>query len=172
MTKVVSTPAHSRHFGAKPRSAARSRLYARAVVPRDIDDDIDTTHAYPETAEARKTYVSPKTDRPVTEFQYRVYDVCRQVPSGRYSTYKAIAEHLRSGPRAVGNALGKNPFCPQPIPCHRILPSDCYIGGFSGDTKSKIFFKKAKLEKEGLQFDDKGFLVDSLQQPRFFADFK
>ncbi|KAJ2783220.1 hypothetical protein H4R18_001821 [Coemansia javaensis] len=152
-------------------TAARKRLYAAAVVPDVIDDDVETVIDYPETESARAEFVSPKTQRPVTEFQFRVYDACRQVPAGHYSTYAALAEHLGSGPRAVGNALGKNPFCPLPIPCHRILPSDCYIGGFAGDTKSKIFFKKAKLEKEGLAFDDAGFLAKDMQQSRFFGDF-
>ncbi|KAJ1843428.1 hypothetical protein LPJ57_009748 [Coemansia sp. RSA 486] len=169
--KVSTTSTKSEYFVSKPRSAAHQRLYARAVAPAVIDDDVDTLISYPETPEARRLYISKKTSRPVTEFQYRVYDACRQVPKGSYTTYKAMADFLGSGPRAVGNALSKNPFCPLPIPCHRVTTSDCYIGGFSGDTKSKIFFKKAKLEKEGLKFDDKGFIVASLQQARFFKDF-
>ncbi|KAJ2501924.1 hypothetical protein GGH96_001567 [Coemansia sp. RSA 1972] len=170
--KAATTFVRSPHFGGTRRSAARSQQYAKAVVPDIIDDDIETTHEYPESTEDRTTFVSPKSKRRVTEFQYRVYDACRQVPLGYYSTYKAISDHLESGPRAVGNALAKNPFCPLPIPCHRILTTDCYIGGFSGDTKSKIFFKKAKLEKEGLAFDESGFLSESMQQSRFFSEFK
>ncbi|KAI9481986.1 hypothetical protein LPJ78_001906 [Coemansia sp. RSA 989] len=172
MDKAATTPVHSQNFKARARSAAHSRLFAKAVVPQVVDDDIETTIDYPETASQRQAYLSPKTNRRVTEFQYRVYDVCRQVPLGYYTTYKAISDHLRSGPRAVGNALSKNPFCPLPIPCHRVLTSDCYIGGFSGDTKSKIFFKKAKLEKEGLEFDDSGFLSETMQQSRFFNEFQ
>ncbi|KAJ1736246.1 hypothetical protein LPJ61_000030 [Coemansia biformis] len=171
-TASLVSLATSPYFAARPRSAAHKRLFANAVAPDAIDDDVETMRDYPETKDARAAYVSPATQRPVTEFQFRVYDACRQVPAGYYSTYKALAEHLGSGPRAVGNALARNPFCPQPIPCHRILPADCYIGGFSGDTKSKIFFKKAKLEKESLEFDDAGFLVGSMQQARFFGDFK
>ncbi|KAJ2617867.1 hypothetical protein H4S08_000102 [Coemansia sp. RSA 1365] len=172
MAKVTTTTKTSRHFAGTPRSAAHSRLYAKAVKPATIDDDIETIKHYPESLQERKLFASPRTHRPVTLFQYRVYDVCRQIPLGHYSTYKAIADHLGSGPRAVGNALSKNPFCPLPIPCHRVLTSDRYIGGFSGDTKSKIFFKKAKLEKEGLAFDETGFLCESMQQSRFFGEFK
>ncbi|KAJ2460457.1 hypothetical protein GGF42_000824 [Coemansia sp. RSA 2424] len=171
MTSTVVTTSKSGHFVAKPRSAAHTRLFEAAVVPDSIDDDVDTVIEYPESEEARHAYISSKTKRPVTEFQYRVYDACRQVPRGSYTTYKAISDHLGSGPRAVGTALSKNPFCPLPIPCHRVLTTDCYIGGFSGDTKSKIFWKKAKLEKEGLEFDDKGFVATSMQQPRFFNSF-
>ncbi|KAJ2892652.1 hypothetical protein GGI21_002833 [Coemansia aciculifera] len=172
MSSAVVTSSKSGHFAAKPRSSAHTRLFEAAVMPDTIDDDVDTVIKFPESQEERLSYVSPKSKRPVTEFQYRVYDACRQVPCGSFTTYKAISDHLGSGPRAVGSALGKNPFCPQPIPCHRVLTSDCYIGGFSGDTKSKIFWKKAKLEKEGLEFDDKGFVATSMQQPRFFNDFK
>ncbi|KAJ2665824.1 hypothetical protein IW148_001388 [Coemansia sp. RSA 1199] len=170
--KVATTPVCSPHFGGTRHSASRRQQYAKAVVPDVIDDDIETTHTYPETTEDRASFMSPKSGRRVTEFQYRVYDACRQVPLGHYSTYKAISDHIGSGPRAVGNALAKNPFCPLPIPCHRVLTSDCYIGGFSGDTKSKIFFKKAKLEKEGLKFDESGFLSETMQQSRFFSEFK
>ncbi|KAJ1648108.1 hypothetical protein J3B02_002081 [Coemansia erecta] len=169
--KVSTTAAKSSYFTSKPRSAAHQRLYARAVAPSTIDDDIDTLISYPETPETRRLYISKKTKRPMTDFQYRVYDACRQIPKGHFTTYKAMADFLQSGPRAVGNALAKNPFCPLPIPCHRVTTSDCYIGGFAGDTKSKIFFKKAKLEKEGLQFDDKGFIIASMQQSRFFNGF-
>ncbi|KAJ2084449.1 hypothetical protein H4R24_000079 [Coemansia sp. RSA 988] len=172
MTKVATTTKTSRHFSSTLRSAAHSRLYAKAVVPETIDDDIETTKHFPESLQERKLFVSPQTHRPVTEFQYKVYDTCRQIPLGYYSTYKALADHLGSGPRAVGNALSKNPFCPLPIPCHRVLTSDRYIGGFSGDKTSKIFFKKAKLEKEGLKFDESGFLCDNMQQSRFFGEFK
>ncbi|KAJ1933900.1 hypothetical protein EC988_008971, partial [Linderina pennispora] len=124
------------------------------------------------TPAGRKAYLSSKTGRPVTEFQYRVYDLCKQVPRGHFTTYKAMADHMGSGSRAVGNALAKNPFCPLPIPCHRVLTSDYYIGGFSGDKKSKIFWKKAKLEKEGLKFDDSGFVDAGMQGARFFNSFK
>ncbi|KAJ1963704.1 hypothetical protein GGI12_001894 [Dipsacomyces acuminosporus] len=168
----VTTSSKSDHFASKPRSAAHVKLFESAVIPDTIDDDVDTVIEFPETPEARVTYVSSKTGRPVTEFQYKVYDLCKQVPRGYFTTYKAMSDHLNSGPRAVGNALAKNPFCPLPVPCHRVLTTDCYIGGFSGDKKSKIFWKKAKLEREGLEFDDSGFVVSSMQESRFFKDFE
>ncbi|KAJ1668177.1 hypothetical protein IW140_000656 [Coemansia sp. RSA 1813] len=171
MSSAVATSTN-KHFVSKARSAAHTKLFAAAVVPDVIDDDVETVIEYPEIEGARKTHLSTKTGRPVTEFQYRVYDACRQIPAGHFSTYKAIADHLSSGPRAVGNALAMNPFAPLPIPCHRVLTSDCYIGGFSGDKKSKIFWKKAKLEKEGLSFDDSGYVTPKHQQMQFFDGFK
>ncbi|KAJ1799304.1 hypothetical protein LPJ59_001927 [Coemansia sp. RSA 2399] len=172
MSSAVATSTSSKYFAAKTRSAAHTKLFAAAVVPDVIDDDVETVIEYPESEEGRKGHISSKTGRPVTDFQYRVYDACRQIPAGHFSTYKAIADHLESGPRAVGNALAMNPFAPLPIPCHRVVTSDCYIGGFSGDTKSKIFWKKAKLEKEGLAFDDSGYVLPKHQQAQFFNSFK
>jgi methylated-DNA-[protein]-cysteine S-methyltransferase len=68
----------------------------------------------------------------VSEFAADVYRLARQVPPGRTTTYGAIAAHL-GGPtvaRAVGRALGDNPF-PIIVPCHRVTGADGTIGGFS-----------------------------------------
>jgi len=45
--------------------------------------------------------------------------------------------------RAVGSALGKNPFAPI-VPCHRVIKSDGTLGGFSAPGGLKA---KAKLLK-------------------------
>jgi len=89
---------------------------------------------------------------PVTEFQQKVYRECKKVPKGRVTTYKAIADALHSSPRAVGQALKRNPFAPE-VPCHRVIKADGNIGGFSGQTdpKSKEIKKKVQLlKKEGV----------------------
>ena len=68
----------------------------------------------------------------VSEFAAAVYRLARQVPPGRTTTYGAIAAQL-GGPtvaRAVGRALGDNPF-PIVVPCHRVTGADGTIGGFS-----------------------------------------
>ena len=49
----------------------------------------------------------------ITKFQKRVYELCKKVPKGKVTTYKAIAQKMRTKAyRAVGNALNKNPFFP------------------------------------------------------------
>ena len=79
----------------------------------------------------------------VPEFHRRVYAVARQIPPGQTMTYGQIAEKLKAPgtSRAVGQALGSNPF-PIIVPCHRILSSSGGAGGFSApgglDTKMKI----------------------------------
>lgn len=82
----------------------------------------------------------------VTEFQQKVYSLCKKIPRGRVSTYGEIARALgKKASRAVGNALNKNPF--GFVPCHRVIKSDSSIGGFASGSLKKINL----LRKEGLE---------------------
>ena len=65
-----------------------------------------------------------------TTFQKRVWRVLQTIPCGSFLRYGDIAERLRSGPRAVGNACGRNPISIV-VPCHRVLASHG-LGGYSG----------------------------------------
>jgi O-6-methylguanine DNA methyltransferase len=82
-----------------------------------------------------------------TPFQQAVWRACMRIPRGQTRSYKWIAREIgRPGSvRAVGNALGKNPFAPL-VPCHRVIRSDGRPGGFSGPggPRSKV----ALLKKE------------------------
>ena len=85
-----------------------------------------------------------------TSFESTVYKLCKQVPRGRITTYGEIARAIGSKSyRAVGNALNKNPFSPE-VPCHRVVRSDGYVGGFARGSGKK----KQMLEKEGIQIDE------------------
>ncbi|MDP2866232.1 MAG: MGMT family protein [Elusimicrobiota bacterium] len=83
-----------------------------------------------------------------TPFQRAVWLACMSIPSGRTRSYKWIAEKIGKpgAARAVGSALGKNPFAPV-VPCHRVIKSDGTLGGFSapGGVSAKI--KLLKKEK-------------------------
>ena len=70
----------------------------------------------------------------LTEFEKAVLLATFEIPRGKVSTYKRIAERVGrpKAYRAVGNALHKNPI-PPTIPCHRVVRSD---GGFGGEKKS------------------------------------
>ena len=82
-----------------------------------------------------------------TEFQLRVWQALRQIPSGQTRTYGDLAHRLRSSPRAVGNACRNNPL-PLLIPCHRVV-SAAGIGGFSGCTEGHwLEIKQWLLEHE------------------------
>lgn len=78
----------------------------------------------------------------VTPFQRRVYEAALAVKSGHTSSYGAIARQLELPPsasRAVGHALGQNPW-PLLVPCHRFLSSTGKLTGFSapGGVKTKV----------------------------------
>lgn len=90
-----------------------------------------------------------------TEFEEKVYAITKKIPRGKTMTYGEIAKILKSSPRAVGQALKKNPYAPI-VPCHRVIKSDGTLGGFNGKMNSK---KKIRLLKsEGVIFKD-GVLV-------------
>ncbi len=104
-----------------------------------------------------------KTDRDPTAFEMRVYDAVREVPPGRVTTYREVAERIGCGSsRAVGQALRRNPFAPE-VPCHRVIRSDMTMGGFKGREMGAVITEKIKLlEYEGVRFRE-GKLSDSEQ---------
>jgi hypothetical protein len=56
--------------------------------------------------------VSEPASKAMTTFQSRVYALTQKIPKGYVTTYGAVAEILHSAPRAVGQALARNPFAP------------------------------------------------------------
>lgn len=70
----------------------------------------------------------------VSPFRRRVYAVTRRIPPGSTLSYGQIAARLDdpAAARAVGQALGRNPF-PIIVPCHRVLAAGGKSGGFSAD---------------------------------------
>ena len=93
-------------------------------------------------------------NKKITKFENSVYQAIKNIPKGRVSTYKEVAQYIKTnGYRAVGNALNKNPFAPV-IPCHRIIRSNGEIGGFASGTDKKIKL----LKKEGIKIKDNKIL--------------
>lgn len=77
------------------------------------------------------------------------YDLVKQIPSGRVSTYGALAKALGDpiAARAVGVMLSQNPE-PVTIPCHRVVNSDGAIGGFTHP--DGVLEKVKLLKREGV----------------------
>jgi methylated-DNA-[protein]-cysteine S-methyltransferase len=65
-----------------------------------------------------------------TLHQMAVWRAMQQIPRGETRTYGDMARAIKSAPRAVGQACGKNPV-PIIIPCHRVV-SSTGMGGFMG----------------------------------------
>ena len=104
-----------------------------------------------------------------SDFFAPVYQLCSQIPRGNISTYKHLANFLGISPRLVGQILKHNPFPSHLVPCHRVIQSNYFLGGFRG---KEIALKRDKLEQEGIYFDKAGFLVnDSPKEKIIFKDF-
>lgn len=95
----------------------------------------------------------------VPEFNQRVYEVTRAIAPGRTLTYGDVASRIGEpgAARAVGQALGHNPFAPV-VPCHRVLAARSGPGGFSAEggvaTKLRMLqIEKAQLGPEPGLFD-------------------
>ncbi|KAL3157705.1 hypothetical protein ABBQ32_012138 [Trebouxia sp. C0010 RCD-2024] len=92
--------------------------------------------------------------RSPTVYEQRVYQVCSAIPKGKVSTYGSLAAMLKSSPRAVGQALRRNPSAPE-VPCHRVVSTSLNIGGFNGTwgDPMQVKQKREMLLQEGVLFD-------------------
>lgn len=91
----------------------------------------------------------------LTGLRRAVYALCCMVPTGKVTTYGAIAQALDppASARSVGTAMRQNPLSPSPVPCHRVLRSDLTLGGYSGHTdatSAALHKKTALLKAEGV----------------------
>jgi methylated-DNA-[protein]-cysteine S-methyltransferase len=80
----------------------------------------------------------------VTSFQHTVYAAALKVKAGTTRTYGWLANEIGRGPsasRAVGTALGRNPWVLL-VPCHRFLGANGKLTGFSApggiETKRRL----------------------------------
>ncbi len=84
-----------------------------------------------------------------TPFEDRVWREIGAIPAGQVRTYGDIAKSVRSMPRAVGGACGRNPL-PLIIPCHRVVAAGGRLGGFMGGKEDDpLAVKRWLLRHEG-----------------------
>jgi O-6-methylguanine DNA methyltransferase len=90
--------------------------------------------------------------RGTTEFEQAVWLKALEIPRGEVRPYGWIAAEIGrpKAVRAVGTALGHNPF-PLIVPCHRVVRSDGTIGQYSLGGPGN---KRAILAAEGLDPDE------------------
>ena len=148
-------------------TATRARM--RRLHPGLPPTDVDRTPAYVREAIDRIAALlagepDDLRDLPldmtrVPAFHRRVYALVRDIPPGHTLTYGEVAARLGdpTAARAVGQALGRNPFAPV-IPCHRVLASGGRAGGFSAgggvDTKRRMLQAEgARMSREPGLFD-------------------
>ena len=90
-------------------------------------------------------------------FNEKIYNLLKNVPKGKVTTYKILAEAAGTKAyRTVGRAMNKNPYgilnCrgKNMVPCHRVVASNGNLHGFAHGLKKK----KELLEKEGVNIND------------------
>ncbi len=81
-----------------------------------------------------------------TTFQKEVWAELSKIPYGETISYGELARRVGrpKGPRAVGQANGKNPI-PIIVPCHRVLATNG-LGGYAGG----LAMKRSLLAVEGV----------------------
>ncbi len=82
-----------------------------------------------------------------TKFQKRVWQALAEIEYGQILSYGQLAGRLGNVhlARAVGQAANKNPL-PVIIPCHRLVGSSGWLGGFAPGVE----LKKILLDHEGV----------------------
>ena len=118
-------------------AATRRRMQSRfsgageTVPPEDIQQSIDAIVSLMRGGRVDLTFVPLDMDG-VAEFHQRVYEVARAIRPGETLTYGDIAKRLGDpgSARAVGQALGRNPFAVI-VPCHRVVAAGGKTGGYT-----------------------------------------
>ena len=118
------------------------------VIRRGVDDIIALLRGEKKTLRA----ISLDMSR-VAPFHARVYDTARAIAPGKTRTYGEIARAVGQpdAARAVGQALGRNPF-PIVVPCHRVIGADGRMIGFSAN--GGVSMKLRMLEIEGWRAEE------------------
>ena len=75
-----------------------------------------------------------------TDFQVQVWEQIKKIPYAQTKTYGEIANKIKSGPRAVGNACRRNQLLLL-VPCHRVVSANG-VGGFMGDADGSLVRRK------------------------------
>lgn len=103
----------------------------------------------------------------VSKFQQRVYDLLNQIPLGRVTTYGLLSKRLSSSPRAVGGAVGSNPW-PLFVPCQRVVNFDLTVGnyGMCGSlTSNGTNVKRELLLRENVPIVSERIVAKALWDP-------
>jgi methylated-DNA-[protein]-cysteine S-methyltransferase len=110
------------------------------------DSFIELEYKFKHYYSGERTTFADKLDfSNATVFQRYVWEATRLIPYGETQSYGWVARQIGrpKAARAVGQALGKNPFIII-VPCHRVIAGDGKLGGFGGGRD----MKKTLLELE------------------------
>jgi methylated-DNA-[protein]-cysteine S-methyltransferase len=142
----------------RARMLQRFSVAEEAAPPPEIQQAIERIVALLCGASSDLSAVALDMDE-VPPFHRRVYEVARTIPPGMTLSYGDIAARVGApgAARAVGQALGRNPF-PIVVPCHRVLAAGGKIGGFSA--QGGVITKRRMLAIEGAKLNGAKPLLD------------
>jgi methylated-DNA-[protein]-cysteine S-methyltransferase len=131
----------------RARMLQRFPAAGEATPPPEVQHAIDRIMALLRGEASDLSAIALDMDQ-VPAFHRRVYEAARGIPPGMTLSYGDIAARAGApgAARAVGQALGRNPF-PIVVPCHRVLAAGGKIGGFSA--QGGIVTKRRMLAIEG-----------------------
>jgi methylated-DNA-[protein]-cysteine S-methyltransferase len=142
-----------------PDTATRARLLRRAPgaseqpMPEEVRRAVDQILSLLR-GEISELGVIPLDMEQVPPFHRRVYETARSIAPGQTLSYGDLAARLGQpgAARAVGQALGKNPFA-LVVPCHRVLAADGRIGGFSAHGGVTAKLRLLSIERDGTRLN-------------------
>ena len=117
--------------------ALRGQTQRAIFSPNLFNDLTEKFHRY---FTGGKTNFNEKLDfSRATAFQRQVWEATRLIPYGETRSYGWVAMQINKpqAARAVGQALGKNPFL-LIVPCHRVIAMNGGLGGFSCGLEMKL----------------------------------
>jgi methylated-DNA-protein-cysteine methyltransferase related protein len=87
-----------------------------------------------------------------------IYSAVRGIPRGRVATYGEVAKFagIPAGHRIVAQAMR---VCPESLPWYRVIgKKDARRGQIAIGNPEHAEFQRARLEAEGVEFDESGFI--------------
>ena len=79
----------------------------------------------------------PLATEHLSAYTQKILAATSLIPIGYVVSYGAIAKAAGGSPRSVGRVMASNPFAPI-VPCHRVVSSDCTLGGYGDGLKVKL----------------------------------
>ena len=108
---------------------------ATDIIPSVLEDCVIQFNEY---FEGSRKQFDLKLNPQGTDFQKKVWELLKKIPSGKTLSYLQLSKQLGDikAIRAVANANGKNPIWII-IPCHRVIGSNGKLTGYAGGLHRK-----------------------------------
>ena len=108
---------------------------ATDIIPSVLEDCVIQFNEY---FEGSRKQFDLKLNPQGTDFQKKVWELLKNIPSGKTLSYLQLSKQLGDikAIRAVANANGKNPIWII-IPCHRVIGTNGKLTGYAGGLHRK-----------------------------------